>query len=67
MISLFLGRSLLTMRHETINIGVGSGLGWNSVGRDCPLPPLVVSVKSEIIIGIDKICAPRIGDGGRFR
>ena len=55
-----------TLRHEAIDIGVGSGLDWNSVGRGCPLPPLVVSVKSEIIIGIDKIYAPRIGERKQF-
>ena len=42
------------------------GLDWNSVGRGCPLPPLVVSVKSEIMIGIDKIYAPRIGERKQF-
>lgn len=28
----FLDRSLLTLCHEVINIGVTSGLYWNSVG-----------------------------------
>lgn len=43
------------------------GLDWNSVGRDCPLLPLVVSVKSEIIIGIDNIYVPRIRERRQFK
>lgn len=45
-----------------INISVGLGFFWNLVGRDCLLLLFVVLVKSEIIIGIDKICVLKIGE-----